>query len=211
MLYVSPEGTGDSQNNQFWDGTDACCNFGATPIDDSQYLRGVIEEVKDDYAVDPSRIYVIGHSNGGFMAHRMACDNADTIAAVVSFAGATFADQTSCQPSDPVSVLQVHGDADPVISYIGGSFPGVYPGAVDTVAAWAEQNTCAAASPVQTGVLDLDAAVAGPESNVLAYSGCASDVAVELWTIPGGVHVPQLSPTFTGSLVDFLLAHPRQT
>ena len=60
------------------------------------------------------------------MAHRMACDHADAIAAIVSIAGATFLNPDDCAPSEPVSVLQVHGTNDAVIylrrRHLHGSF-----------------------------------------------------------------------------------------
>src|SRR5256885_7702700 len=57
-----------------------------------------------------SRIYVFGHSNGGFMANRLGCDQADKLAAVVSLAGETYANQTKCAASAPVAYLQVQGE-----------------------------------------------------------------------------------------------------
>jgi polyhydroxybutyrate depolymerase len=38
------------------------------------YLGAVIDDVAAHYTVDPKRFFVIGHSNGGFMAHRLACE-----------------------------------------------------------------------------------------------------------------------------------------
>ena len=51
----------------------------------------MITAIEGAVTVDPQRIYVVGHSNGGFMSYRLACTRADRIAAIVSLAGATFA------------------------------------------------------------------------------------------------------------------------
>ena len=54
--------------------------------------------VKKEYEIDPKRVYIIGHSNGAFMAHRLAHDHSGTIAAIVSLAGA---DQSEERPTPP--------------------------------------------------------------------------------------------------------------
>ena len=90
FLYCYPDGTIDRWGNRFWNATDACCDFGNTGVDDAGYLRGVIEEIARRFAVDRKRVYLIGHSNGGFMAYRMACQSADLIAGIASLAGTTF-------------------------------------------------------------------------------------------------------------------------
>jgi polyhydroxybutyrate depolymerase len=117
FLYIHPDGTKDASGNQFWNATDACCDLRALGTDDAAYLLSMIEQVQQKYKVDPKRIYIVGHSNGAFMSYRMACDHADKIAAIVSLAGATFADPDRCKPSQSVSVLQVHGTADNVIPF----------------------------------------------------------------------------------------------
>jgi polyhydroxybutyrate depolymerase len=210
FLYVHPDGTTNSVGQKFWNATDACCNLFGSPVDDSAYLAGLIERVQNDYKVDPKRIYIVGHSNGGFMSYRMACDHADRIAAIVSLAGATFADATKCKPSEPVSVLQIHGTVDDTIAYEGGEILGRgYPGAKASVASWATYDGCPSDPTVSDSRLDLEANIVGSETSDSAYSDCAHGSTVELWTIEGGSHVPAISPTFSSQVIDFLLAHPK--
>ena len=106
--------------------------------------RTLIEEIKIALTVDRRRIYVTGHSNGGFMSYRMACDHADTVAAIASLAGATYLDPTACSPSTTAHTLQIHGTFDTVINYGGGCIVGggCYPGAIDTAETWATYNAC---------------------------------------------------------------------
>ena len=55
-------------------------------------------------------VLLLGHSNGGFMAYRLACEIPERITALASLAGAGLADPGDCRVSDvPVDVLQVHG------------------------------------------------------------------------------------------------------
>jgi len=213
LLVAYPDGTVDGMGNQFWNATDACCDFSASGIDDVAYLTAVMDDVAARYNVDPARVYMVGHSNGGFMSHRMACDRADRVAAIVSLAGATWADQAQCQPSEPVAILQVHGDDDATILYAGGEITGnAYPAATDTVASWAELNGCKGKIEATETRLDLDAQVDDDETRVDRFADCPSTSAeVELWTIETGSHVPSLiRPTWPETIVGFLLAHPKK-
>jgi polyhydroxybutyrate depolymerase len=209
FLYVHPDGTTDATGAQYWNATDACCSFGTNTPDDSAYLTAILDQVSSEYNVDPKRIFLSGHSNGGFMSYRMACDHADRIAAVASLAGATFADTATCTPSEPVSVLQVHGTDDAVVGYQGDDFGGAsVPSAEQTVATWAGYNDCGTTPTAVEGELDLDKLLEGADSTVQSFS-CAPGIDVELWTIDGGSHSPALSEEFTLGVVDFLLAHPK--
>jgi len=218
-LYVHPDGTADDGGNRFWNATDACCDFGHKGVDDAGYLAGVITEIQTSFAVDPKRIDVIGHSNGGFMSYALSCTHADKIAAMVSVAGATFMKPADCAPTSPVAVLEVHGTADDTILYEGGTVdlgPGQsmapYPGAEASVAAWAKYDGCATSSVVDEHVdVDAQASVNGSpaESTVTRGTGCRPGGAAELWTIPGGGHGPDISDAFPGAVLDFFEAHPK--
>jgi polyhydroxybutyrate depolymerase len=210
ILYAHPSGTINPQSQPFWNATDACCDFYQSKVDDVAYLSGLIDEIKGRYAVDARRVFIVGHSNGGFMANRMACERADLITGIVSLAGATFAGSDACKPSAPVSMVQVHGTSDETVLYGGGVFFGVaYPGAVATASRWASLDGCALGDGVAT-TIDLDTMIPGSETQVRrAGPGCAAQSGVELWTIQGGAHIPNVTGTLASAAVDFLLAHPR--
>ncbi len=215
ILYAYPDGTVDTMGLHFWNATDACCNFYGSTVDDSAYLKGLIDEVKQKANVDPKRVYFIGHSNGGFMSYRMACDHADDIAAIASLAGATFANQSDCKPSSPVAVLEIHGTGDGTIDYNGGTLATkIFPSAQATVGTWAAYDGCSAVMDTSLPPHDLDNGIQGTngpaEATVISYSaGCKPGGHAELWTIPGGVHIPAVTPTFGEQVITFLLANPK--
>lgn len=214
VLLAAPTGTLDLDGKTFWNATDGCCNFYSSSVDDVGYLRGLISEISADYNVDRRRVFVIGHSNGGFMAYRLACEAAPEIAAVVSIAGATWDAPDRCAPSTPVSILEIHGNQDLDVLYPGGSNQAPrgtsppYPGAEQTVKTWASYDGCEA-TRVAAGTADLDSSLPGPESVVSRHEACPAGVDVELWTIDGGSHIPTFSTSFPGSLWRWLAAHPR--
>ena len=205
FFLATPDGALDQLGYRYWNATDACCAANApVPSDDVAYLTAVIDDVSSKYNVDPKRVYIIGHSNGGFMAHRMACDRASRIAAVVSIAGAQWNYLPYCQPSEPVSVLQVHGTGDTTILYDGG--PG-YPGARTTVADWASLNRCTT-DFYTAAVWDLDTQPGVETIRELAI-GCPPGVGVELWSMIEAPHAPSFSAWGANFLYNFLIVYPK--
>lgn len=184
-------------------------------MDDVAYIAAIIDDVKLRYRLDEKRVFLVGHSNGGFLTHRIACDLSERIAGIVSLAGAQWLDASRCKPTDKVAVLQVHGTADTTIAYLGGHPMGnvmipLHPGAQETVSDWGRFNGCAP-DRVQAGTLDLDNTLFGEETLVTRHEGCAGGAA-ELWSIVGGQHVPGLitGPGGFGEKIwGFLEAHPK--
>jgi len=130
FIAVVPDGTLNARDQRFWNGTDACCDDGRG-VDDVGYVTGLIDEAATYFNVDTGRIYLLGHSNGGFLAHRIACDAGDRITGIMSLAGATWHRTEDCGATTPVAALQVHGTLDDTILYDGeggGAF-GAYPSA----------------------------------------------------------------------------------
>lgn len=223
VIYLHPDGTTGSNGARFWNATDACCDGDGSGVDNSSYLAGLITEISSHVAVDPRRVFVVGHSNGAFMSYRMACDHADTIAAIVSLAGAPPANPAACRPSEPVAILQVQGSADDQVRVEGGSLTGnlapgdyrlmAYPPLEASLAEWATFDGCSGTRTPSATTMDLDRALIGAngpnETGVSAFESCRPGGGVELWMIQGGGHGPDFTDDFGARVVDFLLSHAK--
>ncbi|MBA3393965.1 MAG: hypothetical protein H0T89_15060 [Deltaproteobacteria bacterium] len=205
-LLLAPDGTTDSGGKQFWNADPACCDFNNKNPDDVGYLGKLIDDVSASWPVDPARVFVIGHSNGSFMAYRMACERADVITAIAGLAGAASSVAASCTPSRSVNVLHIHGTADAVVPYDGGGLGGG--GAVASVQQWVGHGNCGG-SLVTQGTLDLESSIPGAETTRLA-AACPDGVGIELWRVDGASHVPNWGPSFTPELWTWLTDHARR-
>jgi polyhydroxybutyrate depolymerase len=211
IVLALPSGHVDARRQPFWNATPACCDFDHTRPDDVGYIEQVIADLVRHKGVDAKRVYLIGVSNGGFLAHRLACDDAAQIAAIVSIGGGGVA-PAACKPKAPVAVLEVHGDGDRIVPLDGGPLGGglpqqaVIPAAKVTLSAWARRDHCAPA-PAVAAPIDVDAQRPGAETHVDRWR--CPRAAVELWTVRGGGHVPQLAPGAAEAVWQFLAAQHR--
>jgi polyhydroxybutyrate depolymerase len=183
------------------------------PTFDVLYLTAIIHDLEAKYAIDHGRVFVAGHSQGGEMAHRMACDASADVAAIVSHAGQVTKDPAGCAPTQAVSAVEIHGTADQTIGYYGDvqnnpPDPSI-PSAHETIAVWARNDACTGALTATGATLDLVSDLAGNETTVEAYGGCPAGIGVELWTIQNGVHHPQVTAAFAPTAWQFLTAHAR--
>ena len=96
----------------------------STRYDDVQYISDVIDYMLTSYDfIDHDRIYVLGFSNGGYMAYRLACDLAYRISSFTSVAGNMFLDDDEFDCLDQgrdIPMLHIHGTEDPINSYYPG-------------------------------------------------------------------------------------------
>ncbi len=214
FVFVYPDGI-----NNVWNATEACCDP-TGEVDDVGYISGLIEEAQAVYNIDADRVYLMGHSNGGFMSFRMACERSDLITAIVSLAGSTFDDPADCQPATlPVSVLAVHAVDDPTIPYEGsmnGAFS--FPGAVETVERFAARAGCDVGSTTMLESIDLTNDYDGAETDRVAYTtGCDTGLDAELWTLLPlecaaalcNPHIPVFTEVWADVTTDWLFRHSR--
>jgi polyhydroxybutyrate depolymerase len=157
-------------------------------IDDVGFITALVGKLTADFGVDPGRVFATGLSAGAFMANRLACDRADVFAAVAPVAG-TLGVNVACHPSRPVSVLQTHGTADPIVPFAGGAMTG-RGGASDIVSVpalvdrWRQADGCqdVAAQDVLPHTGD------GTVTTRLTSSACAAGTAVVSIRVDGGGH-----------------------
>ncbi|MYC93147.1 MAG: hypothetical protein F4X15_16930 [Gemmatimonadetes bacterium] len=199
IALILPNGTRNPDGLSFWNATDFCCDGYGSGVDDVGYLNSLVEEAGQH--IVPDGVYLVGLSNGAFMSHRMACESMPGLRAIASVAGTTFDDPEVCEGAGPLSVLHIHGTADEVIRYGGGSGLGGtrYPGARETVERWAARAGCDLDASESLSRLDLDRFLEGAETTRRRYGeGCADGIRVELWTIQAGPHVPAFDPDDIG-------------
>lgn len=106
---------------------------------DVDFTRALLDWLDDTLCVDDSRIYATGVSNGASLVSRLGCLLSNRLAAIAPVAGD---DRVSpgCQPSRPVSVLEIHGSDDGSVSYGGaGGFGG---GVWAFLGAWGVWDRC---------------------------------------------------------------------
>jgi polyhydroxybutyrate depolymerase len=212
FAFLSPQGAQDYSGRGFWNATDSCCNFDGLKVDHVGALRAWLASAMNNPAIDRRAVYLVGYSNGGFMAYRAACEMSDLLAGIFSIAGAGLSVSRDCVPLRPVSVVQVHGDSDPIVAYDGGllfadSRRPPHPSARQSVERWAKLNGCDEGT-VSRGHLDLDPRLPGGETQVEAFEGC-NQSRVELWTVRGGDHSSGLGHNTLTALWAFVRADMR--
>ena len=208
FLLIVPDGTLNSKRERFWNAGPICCDFFNSRVDDEQFLLDLVRHASKMHQVDPQRMYLIGHSNGGAMAYRMVCHHPEVFSAVASLAGIGQYEVSACKRSSPNGVLHIHGTADQEVNYRGGlRFGKPYVGAVENVERWALLNECGAAVQDDDVTIDLVRNIQGVDARVTSWATCAGGVRTELWTIPEGSHVPALTQSFSSLVYAFLSRH----
>lgn len=196
-----PDGTVDSDGAPFWNATDTCCDYDGTDVDDAGWLLGLMAEAQDRVAIDPSRIVAVGHSNGGFMAYALACEPESPLTGLLSLAGSSWLDAADCAATHGVDVLQAHGDLDDVMPFEGDD---VGPGALEVLARWSDRAGCDPGL-VHNGWREYVDDGADDETEVSRALNCAEG-SVELWTMTGADHYPEVRPDFIADGLARLLA-----
>lgn len=84
--------------------------IGDTLRDDIQFLNSIITELNANFNIDNKRIYLVGFSNGGAMAHKCAYEMSDKFAGIVESATALYGEQPN--PIRKLPVLLQRGNQD---------------------------------------------------------------------------------------------------
>jgi len=135
---------------QTWNAGTCCGGAVTNNIDDVGFIVKMINDIRNNYNIDSTRIYATGASNGGMLAYRLACERPDLFAAIAPVA-TTMVTNSACSPSSVVSVLHIHSLIDTHVPYYGGygsGYANVYMPPVDSITnVWAMNDSC-------TGSLD---------------------------------------------------------
>jgi polyhydroxybutyrate depolymerase len=119
LIIVYPYGSTNLETPSFfWNAFDCCGYAVENKIDDIGFVKKLIQVLKEDYSVDPQKIYATGFSNGGMLSIKLACEISDEFAAVATVGAAMF--DLNCFPSRPIPIFFIQGKKDIVVPYEGG-------------------------------------------------------------------------------------------
>ncbi|MDF1739064.1 MAG: PHB depolymerase family esterase [Verrucomicrobiales bacterium] len=176
--------------------------------DDVDFIIQLLEQLIVDYPVDPSRVYLLGLSNGGFMTQRLANEHTGKFGAVAvqiaSLPTAYLTGALKFSPQSPLSVLFMCGTEDLFMPYEGGKLtPNFTPKlvssktfdfgqdsaipVVDAVDLWVKHNRLDSSAPHITKLPDKDP---HDDCHVIHHhwKSEGSSTSVELYEIVGGGH-----------------------
>lgn len=160
---------------------------------DSEFLANVLHDMALDLTIDPTRVYVVGISNGGFMVHYLACHDPERYAAFADVMGSGYLGmETVCQSETPVPMMMVHGTYDDNILWNGittmidgrevySSYPvnGVFQ-------FWAVHNQC---DIDNVDMEDLPQLGQSPNSSVRIFTlPCPEGIEMKFFAVLGGGH-----------------------
>ncbi len=163
-----------------WDAGYCCGEAARAGVDDVGFIEAVVRQVRD---AGPRRLagptFVVGYSNGGRMAYRLACQDPGAFAGVAAVEAVPV---FSCPGTRPVSLLVIASTGDPLITVSDNLPPKRIRGHVemtveDAVSTWRQLDGC-------TG--RPQAANAGLFA--VQRWQCGAGATLELAVRPGGSH-----------------------
>jgi len=153
-------------------------------VDDIGFFNQMIDQLTSKFSADPSRVYVSGLSEGGFMAMHVGCAVSDKVTAIATV-GATMPKTMVCLPSRTVSLMMITGTSDPVVPHGGGTEKNLNLATLsadDSAKAWAKIDHCAE-KPAHSKLPSHGKG--GMETKIDTYDGCGQGAQVVLYNVKG--------------------------
>lgn len=150
FVVACPEGRGEPRD---WSPNDAA------------YIEALVDALVAHVAVDPQRVYLVGHGSGGTLAYRLLAAAPQRFAGIAVVGSAS--DAVPPRDAPGVAVLHIHGTRDTDVPLSAANA---------TVTQWARANRCAATAASRTiGNFTLD-----------TFANCRGGAEVQLITVRGG-------------------------
>ena len=158
-----------------------CCDYARDHnIDDIKFIEELIDTLLTTYSINPKKVYATGHSNGGMLSYRLACEIPSKIAAIAT-SGCSMVVTQPCNPSRAVPVLHMHSVLDEKVPYTGGvGISGAYYPPIDSVLnIWSLTNTCT--TPAEVLIDDAN-------YKFTEWSDCSNNVTIQYYLTQDGGH-----------------------
>jgi polyhydroxybutyrate depolymerase len=191
FIVVYPNGEGRFESMLLTWNAGTCCAYSVEEnVDDVGFVAALLDDLGRRTPIDRSRVYATGFSNGAMMAHRLAAERPDLVAAIAPVGGSMVYQRA--EPRAPVPVMHIHSVDDPRALYHGGlglPFPGtdnrvLHPPVGESLERWAKANGCAAEGRV------VETRRSGTDSaEKISFAPCSSGAELVHWKLYGPGHV----------------------
>lgn len=150
-----------------------------TQVDDVAFAVKVVNDVKRQLNIDPTRVYVSGLSQGGSMALLCAHERGDVFAAAAVVSTAMLMNMPYPKPPyGPIAVINFHSYDDELVPYYGSSITGVPP-IEKTARQWAIADGCSS-TPTEIAKLGYpDTSDPNTPEKLIKY--CSPTCGVQVW------------------------------
>ena len=126
FLIVAPEGLGAlpklptnfKTNPALWNSGQLNARSPRAAVDDVDFIRQLLDQLKERVPYDESRVFSTGHSNGGGMTFRLAAKLSERFMAIGMVAGRMVVENP--KPTKPLPTLYIIGTKDPLMPLEGG-------------------------------------------------------------------------------------------
>ena len=123
-----------------------CCGSGwIQKADDVAFIHALIEKLSVENHIKPASVFLVGFSNGAFMAQRFASEKPQMIGGIAVASGTIGTKTMKLSPMSPMPVLLMHGKDDKTVPFMGGTGAGNpefdWLPFGQTVAGWEDINT----------------------------------------------------------------------
>ena len=149
---------------------------------DQTLFTELLEYAEENFSIDDARKFILGLSNGGFQALRLACDMPEKFAGIVQYLGTMDSTwPSSCTPSTPINILFANYDSGPMI---------FFPPDEDTISVGSQNDTAFSFyiqyTTATVGFPDIRIPPPPTLDNLLIYTTLATKSGANAWATLNG-------------------------
>lgn len=183
FIMVYPEGR-VFMGNRTWNAGECCPPAMLLGYDDVGFVDTLLDVLFQLYAIDTTKVYATGSSNGGMMCYRLACELGQRFAAIAPNACSHMI--SPCNPSKIMPIISFHSKIDSTVFYSGG-FGGnpilsgiFFPSQDSVVAIWTNNDSCSITDTIVNG--------AGVDYDFIKISSCTCNAEIHHYATTDGGH-----------------------